>query len=89
MSTTTATANIVSTFMFLDMEQTDSLIHALQAAKRAARRDVANYGHEGIEARVMITADTIVEDGASRARLRVETMESYITAFGIDDIDGE
>jgi hypothetical protein len=89
MSTTTAPASIASTFMFLDMEQTDRLIHALQAAKRAARRDAANYGHEGVDARVLITAETITESNSSRARLRVETMESYITAFGIDDIDGE
>jgi hypothetical protein len=83
MSTTTAATQ--ATYMTLDMEQTDRLIHALQSAKRAARRDAQNYADEGVTARVMITAETT----AGHSRLLVETMESWITAFGIDDIDGE
>lgn len=83
MSTTTThtEANI-----FLDMEQVDRLIYALMKSRNAAARDVANYGHEGIEARVMLTAEA---QSNGSARLRIQTMESWITSFTIDDMDVE
>ena len=82
--TTTTTAQRTDVHIFMDMEQADRLIRALEASKRAARRDVERYGHEGVEARVMITA-TATADGVTR--LDVQTMESWITSFRVDDMD--
>lgn len=84
MSDTTTTTARTDVHMFLDMEQVDRLIYALMKSRNAAARDVANYGHEGIEARVMLTAKAQT-DGS--ARLDIQTMESWVTSFAIDDMD--
>lgn len=83
MSTTTSE---MIAHLFLNMEQTDRLIYALQKAKRAARRDVATWGHEGIEARVMLSANA---QANGSTRLDIETMESWIASFAIDDMDAD
>lgn len=78
-ATATQVAHIV-----LDLDQTDRLIIALQKARRAAALDVINYGGEGVDARVLLTAHSN-DDG--NPRLDVESLESWVGTYAILDLD--
>lgn len=74
-----------TTIISLDVAEATRLITALQRAKQNALADAHDYGHEGVEARIELTAHAV------SGRIEITTLESWIAAFEVTSIetDGE
>ena len=81
--TTPTMTGIAQAMMTVD--QARHLVRALEHAIIAARRDAAEY--DDVAAMVCVT---LKDDTAHGARVEIESLESWITAFDLDavDIDG-